>query len=73
MALPAMAALALAGCAGAGGGGGGGGEGEGDSINVLMVGNPQMVDIEKLRTPSRRTPGSPSTTRSFPRTSCATE
>jgi sorbitol/mannitol transport system substrate-binding protein len=48
MALPAMAALALAGCAGAGGGGGGGGEGEGDSINVLMVGNPQMVDIEKL-------------------------
>jgi sorbitol/mannitol transport system substrate-binding protein len=48
LALSAMAALALAGCAGAGGGGGGGGEGEGDSINVLMVGNPQMVDIEKL-------------------------
>jgi len=43
----AALALALAGCAGAGGGGGGGGD-DGESINVLMVGNPQMVDIEKL-------------------------
>jgi len=47
LALPTMAALALAGCAGAGGGGGDGGD-DGKSINVLMVGNPQMVDIEKL-------------------------
>ena len=46
LALPAMAALALSAC-GAGAGGGGGGS-KGDSINVLMVGNPQMVDIEKL-------------------------
>ena len=48
LAMPVIAALALAGCAGAGGGGGGGADGEGKSINVLMVGNPQMVDIEKL-------------------------
>ena len=48
MALPAVAGLALSGCAGAGGGGGNGGAGGGGSINVLMVGNPQMVDIEKL-------------------------
>lgn len=47
LALPAVAGLALSGCAGAGGGGGEGG-GEGESISVLMVGNPQMVDIEKL-------------------------
>ncbi len=48
--VPTVAGLALSGCAGAGGGGGGGGDGEGgaSSINVLMVGNPQMVDIEKL-------------------------
>src|SRR6266540_6521377 len=49
LALSAAAGLALAGCAGAGGGGGGGGGGgEAKSINVLMVGNPQMVDIQKL-------------------------
>ena len=51
LALPTVAALALAGCAGAGGGGGGGGGEAGgteDSLSVLMVGNPQMVDIEKL-------------------------
>ena len=47
LALPAVAGLALSGCAGAGGGGGGGGSGS-KSINVLMVGNPQMVDIQKL-------------------------
>jgi len=47
LALPAVAGLALSGCAGAGGGGGGGGNGS-KSINVLMVGNPQMVDIQKL-------------------------
>jgi sorbitol/mannitol transport system substrate-binding protein len=47
LALPAVTGLALSGCAGAGGGGGGGGSGS-KSINVLMVGNPQMVDIQKL-------------------------
>ena len=46
LALPAVAGLALSGCAGAGGGGGGGGDSK--SINVLMVGNPQMVDIQDL-------------------------
>ena len=49
VALPTLTALALAGCAGAGGGGGGGGGGgTEDSLSVLMVGNPQMVDIEEL-------------------------
>jgi sorbitol/mannitol transport system substrate-binding protein len=47
LALPAVAGLALSGCAGAGGGGRGGAGGS-KSINVLMVGNPQMVDIQKL-------------------------
>ncbi|GAB3957146.1 hypothetical protein GCM10027614_71780 [Micromonospora vulcania] len=37
--------LAAAGCSGAGGGGGSGG---GKTINVLMVNNPQMLDIQKL-------------------------
>lgn len=40
---PLAASLALAGCAGAGGGASGS-----DSVSVLMVGNPQMKDIEKL-------------------------
>ncbi|GAB4068481.1 sugar ABC transporter substrate-binding protein [Angustibacter speluncae] len=42
--------VVLAGCAGAGGGGGGGGgdEGGGDSIDVIMVNNPQMEDLETL-------------------------
>lgn len=47
----AMAATALAGCSGAGGGGGGGGGtsgGGGGAVNVLMVNNPQMVDLQKL-------------------------
>ncbi|WP_239062335.1 sugar ABC transporter substrate-binding protein [Streptomyces sp. SID13031] len=35
----------VSGCAGWGGGAGGGGA---DSINVLMVNNPQMVDLQKL-------------------------
>ena len=49
VALPAAAGLALAGCAGAGGGGDSGGGGGGEkSINVLMVGNPQMEDIQQL-------------------------
>jgi sorbitol/mannitol transport system substrate-binding protein len=48
LALPVAAGLALAGCSGAGGGGGGGGGGGERAINVLMVGNPQMVDIQKL-------------------------
>jgi sorbitol/mannitol transport system substrate-binding protein len=47
MALPAVAAVTLSGCAGAGGGGGGGSS-SAKSINVLMVGNPQMVDIQKI-------------------------
>src|SRR4051812_15224218 len=38
--------LATSGCAGAGGGGGGGGGG--NSVSVLMVNNPQMVDLQKL-------------------------
>jgi sorbitol/mannitol transport system substrate-binding protein len=38
-------ALALSGCAGWGGGVGGGGA---NSINVLMVNNPQMVDLQQL-------------------------
>ncbi|HEY0401955.1 MAG TPA: sugar ABC transporter substrate-binding protein [Blastococcus sp.] len=37
--------LVVSGCAGWGGGPGGGG---GDSINVLMVNNPQMIDLQKL-------------------------
>jgi polyol transport system substrate-binding protein len=42
-------ALLTTACAGAGGGGGsGGGTGGATSINVLMVGNPQMEDIQKL-------------------------
>ncbi|MGD9531486.1 ABC transporter substrate-binding protein [Pseudonocardia sp.] len=44
--LVGLAALALAAaCAGAGGGGGGP---DGQAISVLMVGNPQMEDIQKL-------------------------
>ncbi len=42
-AVATVASLGLAGCGGAGGGSGGG-----QSINVLMVANPQMTDIEKL-------------------------
>ncbi len=41
----------LSACSGAGGGGGGGGggaSGGATSINVLMVNNPQMVDLQKL-------------------------
>ncbi|MEO7060628.1 MAG: sugar ABC transporter substrate-binding protein [Lapillicoccus sp.] len=34
-------------CSGAGGGGGGGGAAA-DTVNVLMVNNPQMVDLQKL-------------------------
>jgi sorbitol/mannitol transport system substrate-binding protein len=46
--VPALAvALAATGCAGAGGGGGGGG-GDQNSISVLMVNNPQMVDLQQL-------------------------
>src|SRR3954452_3347228 len=37
--------LAVSGCAGWGGGAGGGGP---NSINVLMVNNPQMVDLQQL-------------------------
>jgi sorbitol/mannitol transport system substrate-binding protein len=45
----AVAATGLGGCSGAGGGGGGGGgTGGGSAVNVLMVNNPQMVDLQKL-------------------------
>ena len=45
----AVSALVLAGCAGAGGGGTNtGSAGGGAALNVLMVGNPQMEDIQKL-------------------------
>ena len=45
LAATAVLSLVLAGC---GAGAGGGGSSDTKSINVLMVGNPQMVDIEKL-------------------------
>jgi sorbitol/mannitol transport system substrate-binding protein len=41
-----VATLAVTGCAGWGGGPGGGGGA--NSINVLMVNNPQMIDLQKL-------------------------
>jgi sorbitol/mannitol transport system substrate-binding protein len=41
----AATALVLSGCAGWGGGVGGGGS---DTINVLMVNNPQMIDLQRL-------------------------
>ena len=41
-------ALVLAGCSGAGSTGGGGTEGGDNTITALMVGNPQMEDIQKL-------------------------
>jgi len=41
----AVLVTALAGCAGWGGGAGGGGP---NSINVLMVNNPQMIDLQRL-------------------------
>jgi len=43
----ATAALTLGACSGAGGGSGSGG-GDSKTITVLMVGNPQMEDIQKL-------------------------
>ncbi|MEN3306421.1 MAG: polyol transport system substrate-binding protein [Micromonosporaceae bacterium] len=43
----AAASMALSACSGAGGGGSSGGGGA-QSINVLMVANPQMTDIQKL-------------------------
>jgi sorbitol/mannitol transport system substrate-binding protein len=41
-------ALVLSGCSGAGSTGGGGTEGGDNTITALMVGNPQMEDIQKL-------------------------
>ena len=43
VAIPLALGLLTTGCAGWGGGGGGG-----DSLNVLMVNNPQMIDLQKL-------------------------
>ena len=49
VAVAAASALVLSGCSGAGGGGGTSGSGADDkTITVLMVGNPQMEDIQKL-------------------------
>jgi sorbitol/mannitol transport system substrate-binding protein len=42
------AVLVTSACAGAGGGNSGSGDGGKQSINVLMVANPQMTDIQKL-------------------------
>ena len=42
----ALLVASIAGCAGWGGGGGG--SGGANSINVLMVNNPQMIDLQKL-------------------------
>ena len=47
MAILAVAGLALSACSGAGGGSGSGG-GDTQTITALMVGNPQMEDIQKL-------------------------
>lgn len=47
----AVVAAGLAGCSGAGGGGGEGGSSGGSgggAVIVLMVNNPQMVDLQKL-------------------------
>ena len=43
-----LASVMLASTACAGWGGGGGGDGGANSINVLMVNNPQMVDLQRL-------------------------
>ena len=50
----AMAATTLAGCSGAGGSGGGDGTSGsgGGAVNVLLVNNPQMVDLQSSRTPT---------------------
>jgi polyol transport system substrate-binding protein len=45
LAIMPLAALGMTACSGAGGGGGGGGA---HTVNVLMVNNPQMVDLQKL-------------------------
>ncbi|WP_127505877.1 ABC transporter substrate-binding protein [Actinoplanes solisilvae] len=45
LAATTVTVLALSGCAGWGGGPGGGGP---NSINVLMVNNPQMIDLQRL-------------------------
>jgi sorbitol/mannitol transport system substrate-binding protein len=46
LAVSAAVLLALSGCAGWGGNGGG--SGGANSINVLMVNNPQMIDLQRL-------------------------
>ncbi|MGW2562293.1 ABC transporter substrate-binding protein [Streptomyces sp. NPDC001514] len=47
-AVAASTALLATGCAGAGAGAPGGSGGDGRSVNVLMVNNPQMLDLQKL-------------------------
>jgi sorbitol/mannitol transport system substrate-binding protein len=47
-AILAVAGLALGACSGAGGGSGSSGDGDSQTITALMVGNPQMEDIQKL-------------------------
>src|SRR4026209_324881 len=42
----ALLAVTLAGCAGWGGGGGG--SDDANSIDVVMVNNPQMIDLQRL-------------------------
>ncbi|WP_459971243.1 ABC transporter substrate-binding protein [Nocardioides pyridinolyticus] len=48
MAAATLAALGLSACGGSAGWGGGAGGGGPDTINVLMVNNPQMVDLQQL-------------------------
>ena len=48
VAMGATAATLLTGLAACGAGGGGGGGGSSKSINVLMVNNPQMLELQKL-------------------------
>lgn len=48
LAAGAVAMTTVTGCGAAAGWGGGGGGGGGHTINVLMVNNPQMIDLQKL-------------------------
>jgi sorbitol/mannitol transport system substrate-binding protein len=48
MSVGVAATVGLSACGGAGGGGGGSASGGSDEVNVLMVNNPQMIDLQKL-------------------------